>query len=206
MNECAPDPATVERWLALCLEAQDGNHTAMAQLLDEVRPFLKGVAQKQLRGQAFGAWDASDVAQDCCLKLEDQLHTFRGTTGQALIAWLRTMARREFLDTVRYGNTQSRAPNQRINPLPGDSSGGEVSPTDTSTPSQQAMRNEEQKLVEEALGRLSSDYQQVIRLRLSPDKLTWAAIAQQMSRSEDAIKKLHQRALEQLTIQLRGQP
>jgi RNA polymerase sigma factor (sigma-70 family) len=130
----------------------------------------------------------------------------RGTTGREFLSWLHTLARNELLDTVRAGQTQKRGGGQFTAPLPEDSRGGELLAGDISTPSQELMRQEDHALLEEALGRLSDDHQQVIRLRCSPDQLTWDEIARQMNRTEDAVKQLFRRAFDQLREAMRARP
>ena len=92
--------------------------------------------------------------------------------------------------------------------LPIDANGDVAVAADTSTPSKEMTRQEEYRLFLEALKQLSADHQKVIHLRLlSLDKLTWAEIALQMDRREDAVKQLFQRAskeLKRLTDELRG--
>jgi RNA polymerase sigma factor (sigma-70 family) len=206
MKEFTPDPDSGERWLNLWREAQAGNHQAEDQLLGEVRPFLKAAVQQHVRGQAQGAWDASDIVQALCMKLLLPGPELRGTTGREFLAWLQTIVRNEFLDTVRAGKAQKRGGGQLTGPLPEDSRGGEMLAGDASTPSQKLMRQEDYELLEEAMGRLSSDHQQVIRLRCSPEKLTWAEIASRMGRTEDAVKQLFRRAFDQLREEMRAKP
>jgi RNA polymerase sigma-70 factor (ECF subfamily) len=206
MKEFTPDPDSGERWLSLWREAQAGNHQAEGQLLGEVRPFLKAAVLRHVRGQPRGAWDASDIVQDLCMKMLLPGPDLRGTTGREFLAWLQTMARNELLDTVRADNTQKRGGGQLTGPLPEDSRGGEKLAGDTSSPSQKVMRQEDGELLEEALGRLSPDHQQVIRLRCSPDKLTWAEIASRMGRTEDAAKQLFRRAFDELREEMRAKP
>jgi RNA polymerase sigma factor (sigma-70 family) len=206
MKEATPDLATAERWLRLRHEAQAGNPEAEVALLAEVRPFLKRCVQKQMQGQAFGAWDASDVVQACSLKILLPGPEMHGTTGREFLAWLETIARNEFLSTLRAGKTQKRGGGHKITPLPGGSSGGDLLAGDTSTPSQQLMRQEEQDQQEAALRRLPPDHQQVIRLRCSPEQLSWAQIAQQMNRTEDAVKKLFWRACKRWSKEKTDQP
>jgi RNA polymerase sigma factor (sigma-70 family) len=206
MNEITPDPDSGERWLSLWREAQAGNHETEGQLLRDVRPFLKAAVLRHVRGRARGAWDASDIVQALCVKMLLPAQKLRGTTGREFLAWLQTMARNELLDTVRADNTQRRGGGQLTGPLPEDSRGGEKLAADTSTPSHQLMRQEDHELLEEALGRLSADHQQVIRLRSSPDKLTWAEIASRMDRTEDAVKQLFRRAFDQLREEMRTKP
>jgi RNA polymerase sigma factor (sigma-70 family) len=208
MKESAADPATADRWLQWYRAARAGSKEAEDRLLTELRPFFGVVVQTHARGQAFGAWDASDVVQECCVKLKLVLpdQDFRGTTGQEFVAWLRTMAYRQFLDTVRDGKALKRGGGQQTGRLPGDSNGDVAVAADTSTPSRQLMRREEEEALEAALGRLPAEYQRVIRLRRSADKLTWAAIARQMDSTEDAAKQLFRRAFKRLSEELRGPP
>jgi RNA polymerase sigma-70 factor, ECF subfamily len=199
MNGSQPDPETGERWLKWCNEALDGNRLSEAQLLGEVRSFFRAIALKQSWRQDQEATETSDIAQDCCLKLPSLLHQFRGTTGVEFIAWLRTIMRNGSLDAVRKVNARMRGGGLLIGALPTDANGDVAIAADTSTPSKEATRREEYRQFQEALKQLSADHQEVIRLRLlSPGKLTWAEIARQMNRGEDAVKQLFQRAYKEL--------
>src|SRR5262249_51214456 len=105
----------------------------------------------------------------------------------------------------RAGKAQKRGGGQVTGQLPGDSTGEVAIAAETSTPSQQVMRREEEEELEAALARMPAEYQQVIRLRRSSDKLPWAEIARQMDRTEDAIKQLFRRAVKRLSGELRNQ-
>ncbi len=200
MKSSTPDPATGDRWLEWYREVQNGNEETEERLLGELRPFFREVLQIRSRGQAFGAWDNSDVAQECCVKLFSlpAEQEFRGTTGQEFLAWLRKIAHRKSLDAVRKENTQKRGGGQSTIPLQGDSGGGEALAADTSTPSKQLVRLEDQHELEAAIERLPADYQQVIRLRVF-EKLTYAEIAKRLGRTEDGVKQLFHRALKRLS-------
>jgi RNA polymerase sigma factor (sigma-70 family) len=206
MTATPPDSATAARWLRWWHEAQTGSPEAMARLLGEIRPFLNGVVQQEVRGQALGPWDGSDVVQECCVKMLLPGHELRGTTGQEFLSWLQTMARNEFRDAVRAGKTKKRGGGQPMLSLADGSHSAAMPPAEISTPSQQAMRAEDEQQLQAALELLSDDHRQVIRLRCSPEKLTWAQIAQRMNRTEDAVKQLFRRGFQRLTKELRGQP
>jgi RNA polymerase sigma factor (sigma-70 family) len=206
MHEPTPDLTDADRWLQWYLAARAGDQEAEAKLLGEVRPFFRAEVQKHSRGQAFGASDGSDVAQECCLKLKflQPGQEFRGTTGRDFLSWLRTMAYHEFLDNVRAGKAQKRGGGQLPARLPGDSTGEVAIAAETSTPSQRAVRQEEHEQLEAALAGLPDEHQRVISLRRSADKLTWADIAREMGRTEDAVKQLFRRAVNRLSEELRG--
>jgi RNA polymerase sigma factor (sigma-70 family) len=199
MSESNPDSATGDRWLQWYREAQAGNQQAEAQLLHEVRAFFRAIAMKESWKETGATPDASDIAQDCCLKLTDLLDQFHGSTGGEFLGWLRTMPHSAILNAVRERETLKRGGGRLIGGLPADSNGAVLIAAATSTPSKELMRQEQYRLFEEAMEQLSDDHQRVIRLRLlSPDRLTWAEIARQMDRGEDAVKHLFQRAYQQL--------
>jgi RNA polymerase sigma factor (sigma-70 family) len=161
---------------------------------------LRAAVEKRLRGQAFGPWDGSDVVQKLCVKLLLPDHALRGTTGQEFLAWMLTMTRNEILDALRAGKAQKRGGGQAVVSL----GAGDDAPADTSSPSRQLMRREDHQQVQEALGRLSDDDRQVIGLRTSG--LSWAEVADQMRRSEDAVKQLFRRAFKRLQGEMKGEP
>jgi RNA polymerase sigma-70 factor (ECF subfamily) len=200
------DPAAAERWLHWRREARAGNEAAKEQFLAEVRPFFGEILLSLARGRSSGAWDHSDVAQDCCLKLFrlPPEQEFRGATGPELIAWLTRIARRQALDAIRKERTKKRGGSQEVE-HPDDAGDWDDVAAETSTPSQQAARNEEHADLNAALERLSDDHQRVIRLRIF-ENLSYAEIAQRLGRTEDAAKQLFHRALEKLSQEREKQP
>jgi RNA polymerase sigma-70 factor, ECF subfamily len=199
MDESQPDPETGDLWLKWCHEALEGNRDAKDMLFGELRPFFNAIALKHSWRRDRGSTDTSDVAQINCMKVLDSLHQFKGKTGAEFIAWLRTIARSGRLDEVRKGNALMRGGGLLIGAMPTDSNGELAIAADTSTPSKELTRQENYRQFLETLGQLSSDYQEVIRLRrLSPVKLSWAEIAQQLNRSEGAAKLLYHRAIKEL--------
>ena len=78
-------------------------------------------------------------------------------------------------------------------------------PDDTPSPSSHAGRREEETLVEAALAKMPEDYRKVIYLR-HRDRRSFAEIGQLMGRSEDAVQKLWERAIQRLRHELREAP
>jgi RNA polymerase sigma-70 factor (ECF subfamily) len=195
VDEFAPDAAEQDRLLRLLREARTGNTAALNQLLAAIRPFMKDDIDKLLREQNFRHWDASDVVQDGLLKVAQHLDEVQATSRPQFRAWLAQIARREFLDAARRAQQQKRNVKRQV-PLPQDSGGQAQLAADTSSPSQQATRNEEDERREAALRQLSTDDQLVIRLRFHEQR-EWPDIATRMGRSEAAVKQLYFRALKQ---------
>src|SRR5262249_61794404 len=70
-------------------------------------------------------------------------------------------------------------------------------PHPTPSPSKIVISAEREKRVEEALAKLSSVHQEVIRLR-HKDHLSFGEIAAQLKRSDVAVRKIWSRAIERL--------
>ncbi len=69
------------------------------------------------------------------------------------------------------------------------------------SPRAQVIEAEEARRLRLAMARLSPDHRQVIVLR-SWEQLTFAEVARRMQRSEDAVKKLWSRAMQNLKREL----
>jgi RNA polymerase sigma-70 factor (ECF subfamily) len=203
VEDLAPHAAEEERLLCLLRQAQAGNAAALNQLLTEIRPLMKAAIEKLLGKQAFGPSDASDVVQESLLKVAQHLAEVQATTSPQFRAWLVQIARREFLDAARHAHQQKRNVHQQV-PLPQDSNGEMQLAVGTSSPSQQATRNEEDERRQAILSQLSADDQLVIRLRFHEQR-DWPEIAAQMGRSEAAVKQLFYRALKQWKQKVSGQ-
>ena len=103
----------------------------------------------------------------------------------------------------RYRDTNKRQID-REQSLPTDSTShgpGEKLASDTPTPSRQAVSREQAEAVERAIARLPEDHRLVIVLRNQEDR-PFDEIARLMDRSENAVRKLWFRAIEQLQQEL----
>ncbi len=69
----------------MIIAAQQGDRTALRQLLEQHYDFIFKVAFKWCGKQS----DAEDIAQDCCIKLSRSLHTFNHTAKFS--SWLYRM-------------------------------------------------------------------------------------------------------------------
>jgi RNA polymerase sigma factor (sigma-70 family) len=206
MDEFGPDEPTFDRWLGWLRAGQDGDRAAMDRLIAEVRVFLAQVIGKELGSQHFGAWDGSDIVQDCLEKVSRLRTEITATDGAKFRAWLRKVARNALLDRFRQGRRKRQGGDRKPQPLPEDSNGALQVASDSSSPSQKVVRNEEDERAEAALARLRPDDQLVLRLRRPPDQMSWPEIAGRMNRSEVAVKQLFHRALKRLARELGVSP
>jgi RNA polymerase sigma-70 factor (ECF subfamily) len=198
------DAAQEDGFMGLLREAQGGNVTALNGLLAEIRAFMKQVAEKRLRKRMLGKSDASDLVQNCSIKVADHISECRATTKAQFLAWVETIAEREYLDEKRYAKQQKRNVARQV-PLPEDSHGEIQVAGDASSPSQRARRNEASQRGEAILRQLSPDDQLIIRLKHQEDR-PWPEIAAVLECSEAAARRRYYRAVERLKKKADEQP
>jgi RNA polymerase sigma-70 factor, ECF subfamily len=193
--------------LARLLQAvRAGDSCAQTKLLVLCRGYLYLQAELQLQGKLTPRVDASDVVQQALLEAWDGLAAFRGTTSAELMAWLKQIVVRNSIDLARRHHQAAKRSVQRETPMQGhqgedDSQQGLDPASPEETPSQYAIKQEEELQLAEAIAELSPDYQRVLMLR-SFLRLSFADVAEQMQRSRPAAQMLWARAVEELRHRL----
>lgn len=173
--------------------ARQGNALALGELLESFRPYIRAIVQPFCDRRLQARVDDSDLIQDALLEAHRCFAGFRGTTVAELAVWLRQIVIRSAGATLReFVATAKRDPTreQPVNDLAGLAG-------DASTPSAQAIRNEQTARMAEALVRLPPDMQRVVVAR-HVDGLAHAQIAELLGRSEAAVRVLYVRALARL--------
>jgi len=193
----------------LLQRARNADEVALGQLLESYAQYLELLARVQIGRRLQGKVDAGDIVQETFLEAHRQFGRFRGTSEAELVAWLRrilggqlALTMRRFLGTKGRDITLERQLAGQIDQSSQALDRGLVA--SWSTPSQHASRREQAVLLAEALSLLPEDYREVIILR-HLENLTFAEVAQRMSRSEDSVQKLWVRALANLRRSLGGQ-
>jgi RNA polymerase sigma-70 factor (ECF subfamily) len=185
---------------SLILAARTGSRSAFEHLVDRCYDYLQALARNELTGTLQTKLSGSDLVQDTLVEAERCFADFRGSTQQELISWLRRILLNNLADAHRrYCQAAKREAGREV-PLPqksGDTdSFGDIA-SDTSTPSQRAVRMEDEARVCQALLRLPDDRRAVIEYR-HRDGLSFAEIGRRMNRSPDAVRHLWARAIDQL--------
>ena len=170
------------------------------ELLARLRPQLRQWAEHALNTRFTGRVDASDLTQITLLDVHQKLEQFLGSTQGELLDWVRQALHRNVLDAVRRATAQKR--NVHREQSTDQSSANGPSPRnqlagDASTPSVQAVRNEECDSLQAALERLLPDQRLAVQL-IHLEGHSIAAAAQQLNRSPAATAKLLQRGIAQL--------
>lgn len=187
------------------LLAKAGHESDRGALLEPYRSYLRILASAQMGRHIELRVNASDIVQDTLLAAHRDLENFRGTTPGEFLQWLRTILSRCLLKAVECHIKAEKRDVRREVSLQQIHAGHESScqlPTSIlaakqATPSQLASRIEEIDWLTCLIGKLPSQYQQVITLR-NLKELPFEDVAQQMNRSPQAVRMLWLRAIRRL--------
>lgn len=179
---------------------RSGDPLAREALLVLLRPHLRQWAEHALNARFAGRVDASDLAQITLLDVHEKLEQFRGTTENELIDWVRQALQRNVLDEVRRATAKKRtvACEQSVDqPDAGGLLPRNSLADNNSSPSSQAVRNENCDSLQLALDRLLPDQRLVVQL-VHLERHSIGAAAQRLNRTPAATAKLLQRGMANL--------
>ncbi len=183
-------------------EARNGCVTSQNQLLSGLREYLALVADQELEPKLRAKAGPSDAVQQTMLLVSQKLTDFRGSNRAQLLAWVREILTNEIKQLRRSFKAEKRDLRREVSIVADNSQAPDSDPQDQLlTPQSAALVEEESQALRSALDNLPDDYRQVIELR-NWQKLSFADIATQMNRSENAVTKLWFRALVKLEQQL----
>lgn len=169
--------------------------------LDAYREYLRLLARLQLDARLRGKLDPSDIAQQTLLKAYEALDQFQWQSEGQLAAWLRKILANVLAETARRFATAARdIALERSLEASLDASSAYLESllaADQSTPSEQAVRQEDLLRLAEALAQLPEDQRTVVELKHFQG-LSVAAISQQIGRSKEAVGGLLRRGLHRL--------
>jgi RNA polymerase sigma-70 factor (ECF subfamily) len=190
----------------LLRESHQGDATAQGQILHRYQPWLKLLARMQIDSHFQGKFDPSDVVQQTLLEAHRDFPQFRGRTEAEVTAWLRQILAHVLAHEMRrYRGTQQRDLDREVSldqALAQSSQRlGAVLAAPGSSPSQQAVRHEQELLLADVLARLPADYREVIILR-NLEGLSHGEVARRMGRNVGAVRMLWVRALARLRQEL----
>jgi RNA polymerase sigma-70 factor (ECF subfamily) len=187
--------------------ARAGSSEALGQVLETCRGYLLLIAQQELDTALQAKGGASDLVQQTFLEAQRDFTGFQGTTHAALLAWMRQLLINNLANFRRDFHRDKRRVTREIAMPTGNSSrrrGGGLD-AGAATPSVEMMRNEQTEALERALARLPEDYRRVIQMRYREER-SFEAIAEQMQRSQNAVRKLWSRAIERLQQEMDANP
>ncbi|HEY3364217.1 MAG TPA: sigma-70 family RNA polymerase sigma factor [Symbiobacteriaceae bacterium] len=170
--------------------AQDGNQTALCELIDRYERKTYNLAYRLMGNHA----DAADAAQEALVRVYTHLHHFRGDS--AFSTWLFRVATNTCLDELRRRGRLRYA--SLDNPVATDESLlPRQSVADEESPVERAERREVQAAVQRAIGRLPEEYRTVVVLRDLND-YSYHEIADLLGTSVGTVKSRLHRARQAL--------
>ena len=193
----------------LLKQARNNGRSALADLLNSYRHYLRLLARVQLCKNVQVRVSPSDVAQESILAAQKAFPRFRGETENELVAWLRKVLASRLADAARFHSAQRRDVNteKRLDESVEESSLALqlLLPQVQDSPSQIVAKREEAVLLSEALQRLPADYSEVIVQRHLEGK-PFAEISESMNRTVPSVKAIWARAMASLRQQLGADP
>jgi RNA polymerase sigma-70 factor (ECF subfamily) len=187
--------------------AKTGDGQSLGALLATHERYLKLLADVQLGQRLRRKVDASDIVQETFLEAHRGIQRFEGSTGEQLVAWLKTILAARLANTMRhYVGTKAR--DVRLEEQIGQSIEQSSISLQTmladphSSPSQHLAGKEQTQFIAEALLRLGDDYREVIVMR-HLEGLSFPEIAASMNRSVDSVEKLWLRGMAKLKQEVR---
>jgi RNA polymerase sigma-70 factor (ECF subfamily) len=190
---------------ALLEQARRGDREALGRLLEAQRASLHHLAERQLYGRIAVRMDASDIIQQTFLEAHRSFGQFAGQDAQQLVVWLEGILDHKIAGAIRDHALLQKRNVQRERSLD-DSHGGMASlkqqlDAGLSSPSQKAIRGEQEQLLMQALSVLPDDQREAVRLR-HLEGWALADIARHLGRSPAAAAGLIKRGMQALRGQL----
>ena len=180
--------------------ARLGMPDAIGRIFESARGHLIDLADRELPADVRAKIGPSDVVQETAVDVQRDFAQFTGKTPEECFAWLREILRHNVVDAIRrYRDALKRAAAREVSL--GAASGGGSFVDGHRLPDRSAIRREEAAALKESMARLPDDYRRVLELRYWRG-LSFVAMAPELGRSPDAVRKLWYRALERLQGEL----
>jgi RNA polymerase sigma-70 factor (ECF subfamily) len=191
--------------MRLLRQARRGDTKAVGQLLEQHRESLRRLAERQLQGRVGVRVAASDVVQQTFLEAHRNFNQFAGGGEAELASWLRRILQHNIAGVIRDHALLQKRSVRREQSL-NDSQARPETPqevaADQSSPSQRAIRGEDEDQLAQAMAALPTDQREAVRLRHLQG---WPLerIATHMGRSVAATAGLIKRGMQALREEFR---
>jgi RNA polymerase sigma-70 factor, ECF subfamily len=180
---------------ALLHAASQHDSQAVATLLQQHLPALRAFLRLKAGPSLLAKESCSDLAQSVCRDVLENADRFRFGGEAEFRKWLFTTAMRKIADRAEHWRAGKRAAAKERGGLDEEEIQGIAG---IWTPSNQAAAREELQRVEAAFGKLAPEKQEVILMaRLMG--LSHAQIAQELGKTEVAVRSMLSRALAELS-------
>lgn len=194
----SPQAEAVE---ALCAAAATGDADALEMLFLGHHARLLGLARRKIGPEWSGRIEPEDVLQEAYADAFAHVSGFEGRDAESFYRWMARIIENRFYDHIRRWRSKKREVSREVGrPADGGSSFDRLlercRPEELS-PSKAVGREEAVAAVMMCLARLPEDYRAVVR-RVCVEHESYEAVASDLGRSPEAVRKLVGRGLEKL--------
>lgn len=187
----------------LCAQARAGDAAALEALLALHHARLRGFALRKIGPDWGGRIEAEDVLQDAYIEAFRHIAQFEPRDGESFYRWVTQIIENRFLDQMRHWRRQKRDVG-RIAAAPAVAAGASVYDSllqqcsaAGERPSVLARRDEALGALLGCLAQLSDEYRTVVqRVHLNEER--YEAVAADLGRSPEAVRRMTTRAVEKL--------
>ena len=181
----------------LLRNARAGDDQATGELLEHARDYLLLIANQDMDRDLQRKLGPSDLVQESMIHAQQNFERFNGETRQELLTWLRGILKNDSRHWRRhYKGVQKRGGEHEL--AASDSQLVPNEPTDVFyTPSSQAMAEEEEARLQQAIIQLPDHYRNIVQLKSMEEK-SFAEIGELIGCSADAARKTWSRAIVRL--------
>lgn len=179
----------------LLQQTRSGDPEALEQMLARYLPRMRAFVRARAGARLRQLESCSDLVQSACRDVLAALPAFEFRGEAEFRSFLFRAAWRKIVDHARWHDAQARDANRRQTLGDADD---DVSLASVLTPSRDLQGREELQAVEAALDRLPDDYREAVVLRRIVG-LSYAEIAEELGRSEGAVRNLVSRGLARLS-------
>ncbi len=170
--------------------------------IGRLRPWLQMIADRELPAQLRGRVDPSDIVQQTLMKAWQGESDFAGSTHEQRLAWLRSIMKNAIRDQHRrlFGADKRGAGREQLATdvaMAGNNGLDFLAMARDPNASSEMAAAEDALALANAIEKLPLDQRRVIELRHFSN-LSYAMIAEQLNKSEPAVRMLWVRALRNL--------
>lgn len=170
--------------------------------IGRLRPWLQMIADRELPAQLRGRVDPSDIVQQTLMKAWQGESDFAGSTQEQRLAWLRSIMKNAIRDQHRrlFGADKRGAGREQLATdvaMAGNNGLDFQAIAHDPTASSEMAAAEDALALANAIEKLPLEQRRVIELRHFSN-LSYAMIAEQLNKSEPAVRMLWVRALRSL--------
>jgi RNA polymerase sigma-70 factor (ECF subfamily) len=181
-------------------------HGESASAFDRFRPYLRMLARLQLDDALQAKLDESDIVQQTLMEAHQSLADFRGQSDAEKAAWLQKILVRNVADEMRkYRRGKRDVRLEASIQVAMSESSARLErwlASESGTPSQRAIANEQLVALATALMKLPEDQRRAVELH-HLQGLPSAMVAKRLDRSEVAVAGLLRRGLKKLRETMR---